>query len=73
MTNFGLFVKIAALLVEGLIRVRDMEDDYYVFDERRYQMLGKRTKRRYRLGDKVRIRVVRVDPEERQIDFTLVV
>lgn len=71
-TNFGLFVEIADLLVEGLIRLRDMEDDYYVFDEKKYQMVGRRTKKRYRLGDKVRIKVMRVDPEERQIDFAFV-
>jgi ribonuclease R len=71
-TNYGLFVEITDLLVEGLIRVRDMEDDYYVFDEKKFQMVGKRTKKRYRLGDKVKIRVVRVNPEERQIDFSLV-
>jgi ribonuclease R len=72
-TNFGLFVKITNLLVEGLIRVRDMEDDYYVFDEKHYQFIGRRTKKRYRLGDKVRIQVMRVDPEEREIDFKFVV
>ncbi|MBI1808142.1 MAG: ribonuclease R [Ignavibacteria bacterium] len=71
-TNFGLFVEIADLLVEGLIRVRDMEDDYYVYDEKNYALIGKRTKKRYRLGDKVTIQVVRVDPEEREIDFVLV-
>ncbi len=72
-TNFGLFVEITDIMIEGLIRVRDMEDDYYVFDEKHYALTGRRTKKRYRLGDKVRIQVVRVDPEERQIDFTLVV
>jgi len=71
-TNFGLFVEITDLLVEGLIRVRDMEDDYYVFDEKNYALIGRRSKKRYRLGDKVRIQVVRVDPEEREIDFILV-
>ena len=70
-TNFGLFVEITDLSVEGLIRVRDMEDDYYVYDEKNYSLIGRRTKKRYRLGDKVLIQVVRVDPEERQIDFAL--
>ena len=65
-------MEISTLLVEGLIRVRDMEDDYYVYDEKRYQMVGRRTKKRYRLGDKVKIQVIRVDPEERQIDFRLI-
>jgi ribonuclease R len=71
-TNFGMFVEITDLLVEGLIRVRDMDDDYYIFDEKRYALTGRKTKKRYRLGDKVTIKVVRVDPEEREIDFTLV-
>jgi ribonuclease R len=70
--KFGLFVEIVDLLVEGLIRVRDMEDDYYVYDEKNFALIGKRTKKRYRLGDKVNIKVVRVDPEEREIDFVLV-
>lgn len=70
-THFGLFVEIADLLVEGLIRVRDLEDDYYVFDEKNYSLVGRRTRKRYRLGDKVRVQVVRVDPEEREIDFVL--
>ena len=71
-TNFGLFVEISDLLVEGLVRVRDMEDDYYVHDEKRYALIGRHTKKRYRLGDRVTIQVARVDPEERQIDFVLV-
>jgi ribonuclease R len=71
-TNFGMFVEITDLLVEGLIRVRDMDDDYYIFDEKRYALTGRKTKKRYRLGDKVTIKVVRVDPEEREIDFALV-
>ena len=70
-THFGLFVKITDLLVEGLIRVRDMEDDYYVFDEKNYSFHGRHHKKRYRLGDKVRIKVIRVDPEDREIDFAL--
>ncbi|HTK82998.1 MAG TPA: ribonuclease R [Bacteroidota bacterium] len=71
-TNFGLFVEITDLMTEGLVRVRDMEDDYYFYDEKHYALVGRRTKKRYRLGDKVRIQVVRVDPEERQMDFALV-
>jgi ribonuclease R len=67
-----MFVEIADLLVEGLIRMRDLEDDYYIFDEKRYSLLGRRTKKRYRLGDRVRVKVIRVDTEERQLDFELV-
>lgn len=71
-TNFGLFVEITDLLVQGLIRVRDLGDDYYVYDEQHYALIGRRTKKRYRLGDKVMVQVVRVDPEEREIDFALI-
>lgn len=70
--HFGLFVQITDLLVEGLIRVRDLEDDYYLFDEKNYALIGRTHRHRYRLGDKVRVQVVRVDPEEREIDFRLV-
>ncbi len=71
-TNFGMFVEINDLLVEGLIRLRDIDDDFYIFDEKHYSLVGKRTKKRYRLGDKVDVQVVRVDPEKRMIDFMLV-
>jgi len=71
-TNFGLFVEINDLLVEGLIRMRDLENDFYVFDEKKYQLVGRRSKQTYRLGDRVRVKVVRVDPEDRQMDFIIV-
>lgn len=70
-TNFGMFVKINDLLVEGLIRMRDLDDDYYLYDEKRYQLKGRSRGRVYRLGDKVRVRVVSVDPETREIDFAV--
>jgi len=69
--KFGLFVEINDLLVEGFIHVRELEDDYYTFDERAYALMGMRNKRRYRLGDRVRVQVMRVDPEEREIQFRL--
>jgi len=70
-SNYGIFIELADLLVEGLVRVRDMEDDFYVYDEKKYALTGRHTKKRYRLGDKVTVKVVRVDPVERQIDFLL--
>ncbi|MBI5214670.1 MAG: ribonuclease R [Ignavibacteriae bacterium] len=71
-TNFGMFIELTDTLVEGLIRLRDLEDDYYIFDEKKYSLIGRRTKKRYRLGDKVSVKVVRVDPEKGEIDFLLV-
>ncbi|RMF56495.1 MAG: RNB domain-containing ribonuclease [Calditrichaeota bacterium] len=69
---FGIFVEITDLLVEGLVHISDLEDDYYVHDEKNYQLIGQHSQKTYRLGDRVRVRVVRVDPDERVIDFVLV-
>lgn len=71
-TKFGLFIEIMDLLVEGLVHIRDLEDDHYVFDEKNYTYIGRRTKKRYRLGDKVQVQVVRVSSIDRQIDFRII-
>jgi ribonuclease R len=71
-TKFGLFVEIEELLVEGMVHVRDLNDDFYVYDETKYALIGRRTDRRYRLGDHLDVQVVKVNPEERQIDFRIV-
>ena len=70
-THFGIFVELNDLLVEGMIHVSDLQDDYYVYDEKRYSLVGRRTGKQYRLGDRVYVKVIRVNPEERQIDFTM--
>jgi ribonuclease R len=71
-THYGLFIEINDLLVEGMIHVRDLRDDYYVYDEKQYALIGRETGKKYRLGDAVEVKVVRVNPEEREIDFVLV-
>lgn len=71
-TKFGIFVEINDLLVEGLVRIADLADDYYLFDEKRYSLRGRSRGKVYRLGDPVRVRVVSVNPEEREIDFSIV-
>lgn len=71
-TKFGLFVEINDLLVEGLVRVADLDDDYYLFDEKRYSLRGRSRGKTYRLGDPVHVRVVAVNPEDRQIQFSIV-
>jgi len=60
-----------AVFVEGLVHVNRLEDDYYEFREEEYALVGDRRGKRFRLGDRVRVQVSRVDKEERQIDFTL--
>jgi ribonuclease R len=70
-TNFGIFVKITNILAEGLIRLRDLDDDYYVYDEKKYSIIGKRTKKQYRLGDKIHVKLIRVDEERAELDFII--
>ncbi|MBI5937875.1 MAG: ribonuclease R [Betaproteobacteria bacterium] len=70
-TGFGIFVALNDVFVEGLVHVSDLGQDYFHFDQARHQMLGERTSKRYRLGDAVRIRVIRVDLDSAKIDFTL--
>ena len=71
-TGFGLFVMLDELLVEGLIHVTGLPKDYYHHEAAQHRMLGERTGRIYRLGQKVRVKVVKVNLEERKIDFELV-
>lgn len=70
-TNFGIFVKITDILAEGLIRLRDLEDDFYVYDEKKYAITGKRTKKQFRLGDKIHVKLVRVDEDRSELDFII--
>ncbi len=70
-THFGIFIELSHTLAEGLIRLRDMNDDHYIFDEKNYSIIGKRTGRKIRLGDKVSVKLIRVDQEKREIDFVL--
>ncbi len=71
-TGFGLFVALDDLYVEGLVHVSELGADYYHFDAAKHQILGERTGKRYRLGDRVKVKVVRVDMESTKIDFALI-
>lgn len=71
-TNFGLFVEITDFLAEGLVHIRDMEGDFYVYDEKKYSLIGKRTQKVFRLGDKVNVKLIRVDYEKAEIDFLII-
>jgi ribonuclease R len=68
-TNFGIFVQLKGLFVDGLIRVADLGDDWYDYDERHAALVGQRSGDRLAIGDDVRVKVVRVDVEEGRIDF----
>lgn len=71
-SEWGLYVEIESNKCEGLVPVRDLKDDHYVFDEKNYCMIGRRTHKRYTLGDKLKIQVAAVNMERRTIDFTIV-
>jgi len=71
-TGFGLFVELQKIYVEGLVHVTALKNDYYQFDPKRHRMQGERTGVVYRLGDRIRVRVARVDLDSRQIDFELI-
>ena len=69
---FGLFVELVEHYVEGLVHISSMGDDYYRFVEQLHVLKGENTKKVYRLGDRVRVQVVRVDMERRQVDLGLI-
>ncbi len=70
-TGFGLFVELEQVHVEGLVHVTALGNDYFHFDPARHRLTGEHTRKRYRLGDRIRVKVVRVDLDERKIDFEL--
>jgi ribonuclease R len=69
---FGIFVALDEVFVEGLVHVSELGQDYFHFDEKAHAMVGERTGRRYRLSDRVRVQLARVDMEQNKIDFRLV-
>ena len=71
-TGFGIFVELEGIYAEGLVHITALGNDYYHFDPVHHRLTGERTGRTFRLGDAVRVRVVRVDLDERKIDFELV-
>ncbi len=70
-TAYGIFVEIIPYLIEGFVRLENMEDDYYIFNEKTYSLVGKEFGKTYRLGDEVRIRVQQVNRETNQVDFLI--
>ena len=69
-TGFGIFIELENT-VEGLVHIKNLRDDYYHYDEEKYHLIGERTKKIYRIGDEVRIKVAKVNRDERELDFEL--
>jgi ribonuclease R len=70
-TSFGLFVLLDRFFVEGLVHVSSLADDYYVFLEEQFALVGEHTRRRFRLGDRLKVQVAAANLEARKIDFVL--
>ena len=68
-TNFGLFVQVTDMLVDGLVHVTSLSNDYYHYEPGTQRLVGERTGRAYRLGQRMRVQVNRVDMDTRRIDF----
>ena len=70
-TSFGVFVELENT-VEGLVRLENIEDDYYIYDDINKQLIGKENKKTYRLGQKVKIKVIYADKQTRKINFVFI-
>jgi ribonuclease R len=70
--DYGFFAQIEGMPVEGLAHISTLTDDYYYYEEAAHSLVGRQTRRRHRLGDRVRVTVVRVDVQRRQLDFRVV-
>ena len=70
-TSFGMFIELDNT-VEGLVRLANISDDYYIFDESTYTIIGEATKKTYKIGDTVNIRVAKVNVDLKEIDFELI-
>lgn len=71
-TEWGVYAEITENTCEGMIPMRELDDDFYEFDEKNYCLRGRRTKKEYRLGDMLKIKIMRANLERKQLDFTIV-
>jgi ribonuclease R len=71
-TDRGLYVELDETRADGMVRIAGIGDDFYVHDQKRYRLVGERTKTEYALGDRVRVRLIAARPMERELDFELV-
>lgn len=71
-SEYGIYVEITQSMIEGMVRLRDLNDDYYILDERNFQIIGRHRKKKYRIGDKVKVKVYKVDVENKWIDLVFV-
>lgn len=71
-TNFGVFVMVDEVFAEGLVRIKNIGDDYYFYDEKHYRFVGKHTKKQIKIGTRIHIRVAKVNIDKRMVDFDFI-
>ena len=71
-TEWGIYVEISSNKCEGMVRIRDIKSDFYVFDDKQHAIIGQSSKKMYQLGDEVKIQVKKADLERKHLDFNLV-
>lgn len=71
-TDWGIYVEIIENKCEGMVRIRDIKDDYYQFDQDEYALIGQATKNMYQLGDEVIVKVKQADLVKKHLDFSLI-
>ena len=70
-TEWGVYVELIANKCEGMIPIRDLDDDYYTFDEKNYCLIGRRYRRKYQLGDEITVKVAKANLDKKQLDFVI--
>lgn len=70
-TQFGVFITLEELMIEGLLHIRDINDDYYFFDEKKMRLIGRKNKRNFQYGSRVRVRIAKANVDKRMIDLVL--
>jgi len=71
-TEWGMYVEIEPTKVEGMVMLREIKEDFFIYDEKNYCLIGKATRKKFTLGDKVRIKVSKTNLEQKLIDYTLI-
>lgn len=70
-TEWGIYVEVVENMCEGMIHLRNLKDDFYIYDEKNYCIIGKYTKRKFQLGDPIKVKLINADIDKKQLDFIL--
>lgn len=71
-SEYGIYVEITESMIEGMVRLRDLNDDYYILDQANFQIIGRHRRKKYRIGDRVKVKVHKVNTENKWIDLVIV-